>query len=188
MTFVLFHALHLPFSPVIALLPEPLIPYPATETSQLNLLQWLFCSHWNKHTQCSYSACICFLFVYFFEYIIQIFNCTFSLFSRQPKKINTTLYSWRNNVVEVINTEFKKIQNDISFEMADIFAIWQRNMSHCLFLYVELYILSLKFTKILSSSQKDFFFFFSKCIFFWQSEVDSHLFCIYTVSLVEVGA
>lgn len=30
------------------------------------------------------------------------------LFSRQSKKINTTLYSWRNNVIEVINTEFKK--------------------------------------------------------------------------------
>lgn len=105
-TFILFHTRHLPVLPVVALLLDPLIPDPATETAQLNLLQRLFYSHWKKCTQCSYLACTEFSGGFSWKQ-----NQNFPLyllFSRQPKKINTTVYRWRNNVIAVINTEFKK--------------------------------------------------------------------------------
>lgn len=117
--------------PLIALLLGLAMPFPTTETKQLNLLQWFHFTAVETNTP---NAVIWLAFGIIFYFSAQSkFSTVISLFSAQPKKIITTLYSWGSNVIEVINTENSR---NLKWHPC-IFGTQQRNVSRCLLLYVE---------------------------------------------------
>lgn len=130
-TSALFHPQHLTVWLVISLLVGLAMPLPTAESTQLNLLQQFhFAALKQTHAMQLFGL---HLGLFFFSA-----QSKFStVISHLPKKINTTLYSWENNVIEVINTENARNPKLHLFWEPCIFGIWQRNVSHCLFLDIE---------------------------------------------------